>query len=132
MSTFPVLRHVAPGAAFADPLEVPLAGGRLVEVSGQIGFDDAGGIPADFAAEVRSCFAHVERSLARAGATFADVIRLRTYLTDLGAYATFAAVRAELFADAPPASTAVGVASLLLGARVEIEATAYLASAAQG
>jgi enamine deaminase RidA (YjgF/YER057c/UK114 family) len=46
------------------------------------------------------------------------------YLVDLGSYAVFAAVRARRCGAEPPASAAVGVASLLGGALVEVAAVA--------
>lgn len=122
-----VVRHAGPGAAFADPVELVVPGGRFVEVSGQIGFDASGtAVPEDFAEEARSCFAHVRRSLERAGASLADLIRVRAYLTDLADYPVYAAVRAEVLAGALPSSTAVGVAALLAGGRLELEATAFV------
>ena len=77
---------------------------------------------------MRQCFANIRTALALAGLTFADVAKIVAFMTDLGDYATYAAVRAELFAGANPASSTVGVASLLLGARIEIEAVAFLAT----
>jgi 2-iminobutanoate/2-iminopropanoate deaminase len=118
-------RHLAPGASFSDPAVVS-GPGRWIAVSGQIGFDEDGKVPADFRREAELCFEHVRRSLARAGASFGDVLRMRAYLTDLEQYPIFAQVRAEAFDGAPPASTAVGVSALLLGGSLEIEATAYL------
>lgn len=118
-------RHLAPGASFSDPAVVS-GPGRWIEVAGQIGFDEDGKVPDDFRREAELCFEHVRRSLARAGATFGDVLRMRAYLTNLEQYPVFAEVRAEAFGDAPPASTAVGVSGLLLGGSLEIEAVAFL------
>lgn len=119
-------RHPSPsGAAYSDPLVVR-GPGRWVEVSGQIGFDDDGKVPGDFAEEVRLCFEHVRRSLERAGASFADVVRLRTYMTDLEQYGVFSQARAQTFGETPPSSTAVGVSDLLFGAAIEIEALAFV------
>ena len=42
-------------------------------------------------------------------------------------YAEFSKVRGEVFLDTPPTSTAVQVAGLLLGARIEIDAVAFIA-----
>lgn len=119
-------RHPSPsGAAYSDPA-IASGAGRWIEVSGQIGFDEDGRVPEDFRREVDLCFEHVRRSLERAGAGFGDVLRLRAYLTDLGQYADFSAARAELLGAAPPSSTAVGVSDLLFGARIEIEAVAFV------
>jgi 2-iminobutanoate/2-iminopropanoate deaminase len=57
------------------------------------------------------------------------VVRITVYLTGLDDYAEFSRVRAERFGDSLPASAAVQVAGLLLGALVEIEAVAFVAEA---
>lgn len=103
--------------------------GKLVFISGEVGRDETGRIVAGtFEDEVRMCFANIRGALALAGVTFADVAKIVAFMTDLTDYGTYAAVRAELFAGANPASSAVGVSSLLLGARIEIEAVAFLAA----
>jgi 2-iminobutanoate/2-iminopropanoate deaminase len=52
--------------------------------------------------------------LAAHGATFADVMHVRTYLTSLGDLAGYAAVRRRFFPGPPPASTTVEVSKLFL------------------
>ena len=47
-------------------------------------------------------------------------------LTDLGPYAVFSRIRGEFFPKDPPTSTAVQVAGLLLNAKIEIDAIAFL------
>jgi len=111
--------------SFSDPVVIEGAGTRI-EVSGQIGFDADGSVPDDFERQARLCFEHVQRSLRRGGADMRDLVRIRAYLTDLADYEAFARVRAELVAEAAPSSTAVQVAGLLFGAKLEIEATGYL------
>jgi 2-iminobutanoate/2-iminopropanoate deaminase len=122
---YAIERHLATGAAFSDPAVVH-GPGRWIEVSGQLGLDEDGAVPADFGREAELCFEHVRRSLARAGATFGDVVRIRAYLTNLEQYGIYAQARAEAFGDTPPASTAVGVSDLLLGGSLEIEVVAFL------
>ena len=51
---------------------------------------------------------------------------VHTYLTDLGPYAVFSRIRGEFFPKDPPTSTAVQVAGLLLNAKIEIDAVAFL------
>src|SRR6516225_7217527 len=51
---------------------------------------------------------------------------IKTYLTDLGPYAVFSRIRGEFFPKDPPTSTAVQVAGLLLNAKIEIDAVAFL------
>jgi len=54
------------------------------------------------------------------------VVSIKTYLTDLGPYAAFSRIRGEFFPKDPPTSTAVQVAGLLLDAKIEIDAVAFL------
>ncbi|HYV16530.1 MAG TPA: RidA family protein [Conexibacter sp.] len=111
---------------FSDPVEIR-GPGAWIFVSGQVGLDAEGRLPEDFATQTHLCFEHVRRSLARAGATFADVVQIRTYLTAFEAdYETFSAIRSETFGASLPASAAVEVTKLALGASIEIEAIAFL------
>jgi 2-iminobutanoate/2-iminopropanoate deaminase len=99
--------------------------GNVVFVSGEVGRDESGKlISGSFEDEVRQCFANIETALKQAGCALSDVVKLTAFLTDLNDYSGYAAVRGELFKGAYPSSSAVGVADLLLGARIEIEAIA--------
>ncbi len=84
----------------------------------------ANGIPDDVAGQSEACFAQLESVLGEWGAVLADLVQITVYLTDLEQYPSYAAVRSRLLADAPPSSAAVGVASLLGGALVEISGVA--------
>ena len=55
-----------------------------------------------------------------------DVVSIKTYLVDLGPYAVFSRIRGEIFPSKPPTSTAVQVAGLLLDAKIEIDAVAFV------
>jgi 2-iminobutanoate/2-iminopropanoate deaminase len=101
--------------------------GRSIHVAGQVGVDADGALVAGgTGAEAEAIFSALAGHLAAVGATLADVTALRIYLVDLTDYAAFAAARARAFPVDPPAATAVGVAGLLLGASIEIEATAFV------
>lgn len=114
------------GASFSDAVVVE-GPGRWVHVAGQVGMDDEGHVvPGGVGAESEATFDRIERILKQAGASLDDVVRMTVYLTDLGRYGEFGAVRARRCAASLPASAAVGVASLLLGAQVEIEAVAFV------
>lgn len=92
-----------------------------------IGFGDDGKVVSGgIAAETEATFAAIERILAKAGAGLQDIVRVGVFMTDLDEYGEFSRVRAERFGDTPPASAAVQVAGLLLGARIEIDAVAFV------
>ena len=122
-------RTPAPGgASYSDAVAVEAAGVRWLYVAGQTPRPDiAGELPADLGGQSERCFDQIERLLGEHGAALSDVVQLTVYLTDLERYAEFAAVRKHRFGDEPPASAAVGVASLLGGALVEVAATALVA-----
>lgn len=53
--------------------------GDRVETSGQGGWDDELTVPEDLGDEIALAFANVERTLATAGATWADVVGVESY-----------------------------------------------------
>ena len=72
-------------------------------------------------------FANVEAVLAAAGASFADVVKVTVFLTDVDDRAAVNTVRQEVFGATRPASTLVEVSRLAIpGARIEVEAVALL------
>ncbi len=102
-------------AAAANYAHVVLGRGTFVAVSGQVAFDEAGEVvgPGDAAAQARQVFENLRRCLAAAGATFADVVKLTYYVTDVAHLPAVRAARDEaLGPGALPASTAVQVAAL--------------------
>jgi 2-iminobutanoate/2-iminopropanoate deaminase len=113
---------------FASYSDVVAVGGpgRWIQVAGQVGMDAEGKVEGDLAAQTHATLDNVEAALAKVGGSLADVVKITVYLTSLDDYASFSAVRAERFGETLPASAAVQVAGLLLGAEVEIEALAFI------
>jgi 2-iminobutanoate/2-iminopropanoate deaminase len=132
MNTNTPLRRIAhelyPG--FSAAVVVPLGPKSMVYLSGEVGRDQSGAVvPGGFEGEARQCFMNIKQVLERSGATFADVVRITAYLKDLGDYSVYAKVRSEVFGGNPPASATVGVADLLAGAKLEVDAVAVVATA---
>jgi 2-iminobutanoate/2-iminopropanoate deaminase len=103
--------------------------GNLLFVSGFIPVDGEGRLVGgdDVVAQVRQVFANLAAVLGAAGATFADVVKVTVYLTDIADRARINPVRQEIFGDTRPASTLVEVSALVVpGAKVEIDAVALL------
>jgi enamine deaminase RidA (YjgF/YER057c/UK114 family) len=119
---------VAPGTGYS---QVVWGTGRLVAVAGQVALDEHGELvgPGDPGAQARQVFENLGRCLAAAGATFADVLKLTVYLTDVAILPAVRRVRDEFVDTAhPPASTAVQVAALFApGHLLEVEAFAVVA-----
>ncbi len=77
----------------------------------------------DPAAQARQVFENMKLILDAAGATFADVLRVTVYLTDVNDRTKINPVRQEYFGTARPASTLIGVKELAIPRmKVEIEA----------
>jgi 2-iminobutanoate/2-iminopropanoate deaminase len=114
-------------AKYSDGVAVSGAGG-WIHVAGQIGLGEDGKVvQGGLAAETAIAFDRIESVLDHFGATLSDVIKVTVFITDLSEYAEFARVRAERFGDDLPASSAVEVNGLMLGAHVEVEAVAFVA-----
>jgi enamine deaminase RidA (YjgF/YER057c/UK114 family) len=109
------------------------AHGRMIFVSGQIGWDPVTHLLAgqDLPSQVRRALENVLAILHAAGATPEHVVRLTWYITDRAQYLSsqnaLGAAYRKLFGNHYPAMSVVVVAGLLEeGAVVEIEATAVL------
>jgi len=63
--------------------------------------------------------------LAETGLDFRDVVKTTLYLVDMADFAAVNEVWVEYFTDDRPTRSAVAVAALPIGARVEVEAWAY-------
>jgi enamine deaminase RidA (YjgF/YER057c/UK114 family) len=109
-----------------------VTGGRTLYLAGQVAWDGAGELvgPGDLAAQTRQALANLRVVLAEAGATPADIVRLRTYVVNHG-LEKLGIVGAEIgafYGDATPApNTFLGVQSLAMPEfLVEIDATAVI------
>jgi enamine deaminase RidA (YjgF/YER057c/UK114 family) len=120
-------RHTSnPAIGFSDAVTT-VGPGRVIYVSGNVGFGDHGSVVAGgMEAEARATFANIERVLGAAGASMSDVVKINAFITDLDSYPEYAKVRLEVFGDKLPASATVQVAGLLVGAHIEIDAVAFL------
>jgi enamine deaminase RidA (YjgF/YER057c/UK114 family) len=115
-----------PAAGFADAV-TSVGPGRVVYVSGNVGFGSGGKVVAGgMGAEATATFDNIERTLRAAGADFSQIVRITAFITNLDEYPAYAAVRAERFGDQLPASATVQVAGLLVGAHIEIDAIAFV------
>jgi len=98
--------------------------GILVHVAGT---GPVGAEGEDVAGQTRRIFAIAEEALARAGATFDDVVRTRMYLTHAEDWEAVGRVHGEFFGNIRPAATMVVVAALLNPAwRIEMEFDAVI------
>lgn len=117
-------------AAYTQVVEV-MAPGRTIYVSGQLAMTHEGKlVSGDFQAQAEQVFQNLKVALAAAGAGFADVVKIGSYLADIGDLPVLREVRARhLNVAAPPASTTIAVSSFAVaGALLEIEVVAVVPS----
>ena len=102
--------------------------GNTVYLSGQIPLDPATGelVTGDMEAQVRRVFENLAAVIGASGGTFAQVVKVNVYLTDLANFALVNKVMAEYFTQPYPARAAVGVAALPRGGGVEIDCVMVL------
>ena len=103
--------------------------GNLVFVSGTTATDDEGHLvgAGDPEAQARYIIEKIGRSLAEAGASLADVVRTRVYVTRVADWEAVGRVHAHYFGATRPANTLVEVSALVGdGYLVEIDADAVI------
>ncbi|MBV9889320.1 MAG: RidA family protein [Rhizobacter sp.] len=111
---------------------VTATGTRTVYTAGQVSIDGHGAVvgAGDLAAQTAQAMRNVGLALAAAGASFADVVKITTYVVNYRPEdrAVIGAARAPFFPEAArPASTLLGVSALALPEwLVEIEAVAVV------
>ena len=105
--------------------------GDLLFVSGIVAVDPAGNLVGcdDVVAQARHVFESMRAVLGAAGCTFADVVKVTIFLTDVGDRPRVNPVRQEVFGSTRPASTLVEVPRLAVeGAKIEVECVALVSS----
>lgn len=103
--------------------------GNVVEVAGTTAVNDHGEVVGanDPYTQTKFALGKIEKALQEAGATLADVVRTRIFVTDISQWEAVGRAHGEFFRDIRPAATMVEVGGLIDPALlVEIEATARL------
>jgi 2-iminobutanoate/2-iminopropanoate deaminase len=102
--------------------------GNTLYISGHLAQDPAGPqdpasrrvVPGGIEAETRQIMTYIRGVLEEAGMGFEDVVSVNVYMTNLAEFPRFNEVYRTYFPKDPPARTTVGVASLNIGARIEL------------
>src|SRR5438034_9223040 len=101
--------------------------GKIVYTAGQLARDVDG--KGDMRAQMEQTFQNLDRCLKAAGATWADVVKTNTFVTDFDEFQKCGDVRMRYFGVATPTSTTVGVTRLAgPDFMIEIEAVAVVNS----
>jgi enamine deaminase RidA (YjgF/YER057c/UK114 family) len=99
--------------------------GEWIFVAGTTGFDYAQmTIAEDPAEQARQAFRNIEKALAEAGGTLADVVRVHYYVPDIADWQAIVPVLGEIFGVIRPAATALVCGLVDPRMKIEIEVTA--------
>ena len=120
MSRTPI---TSPGASSVGPYSHGIDAGSYAFCSGQTPRDPATGElrKGGVGDQANQCFDNLFSVLEAAGLTPDDVVKVNVYLTDMDDFSAMNEAYASRFEKPFPARTTIGVASLPMGARIEIE-----------
>ncbi|EHQ87894.1 RidA family protein [Desulfosporosinus youngiae] len=115
--------YTADGAVAIGPYSHAVESGDLIYLSGQTPIDPTTGklVTGDIMNQTEQCFKNLFNVLSDSGLTQANVIKVNVFLTDMSHFGAMNSVYQTQFSSPYPARTTIGVASLPLGAKVEIE-----------
>ena len=103
--------------------------GNVVEVAGTTAHDGDAVTGADAYTQAKRALAKIGAVLQEAGASFADVVRTRIFVTDISQWEAVGRAHGEVFGEIRPASSMLEVKALIdPRLLVEIEATAIISA----
>jgi 2-iminobutanoate/2-iminopropanoate deaminase len=114
--------------AAVGPYSQAVRVGKLVYTAGQIALDPATGklVEDDVTAQTEQVLGNLQAVLKASGSSLKRVVKTTVFLQDIADFGAMNEVYGRFFTKLPPARSAVQVAALPLGARVEIEAVAVI------
>jgi len=112
-----------PGPPAAGPYSHAVISNGLVFLSGQTPVDPDTGqlVEGSIGDRTRRCLDNLAIVAAAAGAQLSDAVRVGIYVTDISTFKDVNEAYAPYFPADPPARSMIGVASLPLGADIEID-----------
>jgi 2-iminobutanoate/2-iminopropanoate deaminase len=104
----------------------------MLYLSGAIGLDAEGKLPAGIEAQSRQTMENIGAVLASQGLGFSDLVKCTVMLDEIADWPAFNRVYVTYFPDGKfPARSAFGADGLALGALVEVECWAHMKTAGQ-
>jgi enamine deaminase RidA (YjgF/YER057c/UK114 family) len=103
--------------------------GNRIYMTGTTATDEQGNIvgPDDGYQQAVQCIRNIERALKQAGATLANVVRTRMFVTDISRWQEYGRAHREFFGEIRPCATMVEIRALIDPAMlIEIEIEAEL------
>jgi 2-iminobutanoate/2-iminopropanoate deaminase len=110
------------------PYSPAVRAGDWLVLAGQVPLDPTSGhfVDGDARVQIRRVLDNIGAVLRDAGAFVTDIAKVTVFVTDLSDFAAMNEVYGEFFGRHRPARSTVQVAALPGGAKVEIEAWAYV------
>ena len=103
--------------------------GSTIYLSGQVALDDKSNLigAGDMKAQTKQVFENLKTALAAAGGSFADVVKITFYVTDVTQIQKIREVRDQYVQGEPPASTLLEVKALVRPEfMIEVDAVAVI------
>lgn len=120
--------HTDEAPAAVGPYSQAITAGSFVYTAGQLGMDPETGefVAGEIQPQTEQALKNLRAVLQAAGSDLDQVVKVTVFLQDMGEFGQMNEVYGRFFSQNPPARSAVEVAALPLGARVEIEAVALI------
>jgi enamine deaminase RidA (YjgF/YER057c/UK114 family) len=101
--------------------------GSRIYITGTTAIDEEGELVGadDGYAQAKQCIRNIERALRQAGATLANVVRTRMFVTDISRWREYGKAHSEFFNEIRPCATMVEVRALIepqMLIEIEVEA----------
>ena len=116
----------APGLGRLPAFSHATRAGDTIWVSGTLGTKEGSFelVDGGMAAQTSQTLRNIQAILEAAGASFADVVKMNVFVTDMALFPEMNRAYLEFFPEEPPARITVGCSALALGALVEIDCVA--------
>lgn len=113
--------------AYSHGLKVDVGNSEMIFVTGQIAMDKDGDAvaPDDIAKQTEFVFENIQKVLAEADSTLADVVKVVVYVTNMADFKIISPIRNKYLADSKPVSTLIEINKTVKeGCNIEIDVIA--------